>query len=232
MGALLLMAPRGIPRLQETGLDLWVLLFTAGLTILTGLLVAFAPIVTSGKIDLSSALNSGGRSGTDTRKQRSFRNALVVAEITITLVLAFSSGLLLRSFIVARNMTPGFLPERLLSPELVLPSSSYKNQQAVQNFYDKLLQKAGALPGAKAVGAVQCPPSMGDCMDWWYSVLGGPVPAQGDVPISVFNLADPQYFQTMGIPVREGRGFNSGDRKGAPMVAVVNEALARPWLAK
>ncbi len=230
--ALLFMAPRGIPRLQETDLDLRVLLFTGGVTILTGLLVAFAPILTSRRIDLSSALNSGGRSGTDTRKQQSFRDALVVGEITITLVLAFSSGLLLRSLMAAENTNPGFVTERLLALELALPSSSYKNEQAVQNFYDQLLQNAATIPGAQAVGAVQCPPSVGDCMDWWYSVLGGPVPAQGEVPLSTFNVADPQYFQTMGIPVREGRGFNSGDRKGAPLVAIVNEALARAWWPK
>ncbi|HEY6392766.1 MAG TPA: ABC transporter permease, partial [Bryobacteraceae bacterium] len=230
--ALLLLAPRGIPRLQETGLDVRVLLFTAALTILTGLLVAFAPILTAGKIDLTAALNSGGRSGTDTRRERSFRNALVVAEITVTLVLAFSSGLLLRSLITAQNTNPGFVSERLLELELVLPSSSYKDRQAVQNFYDRLLEDLGKLPGAKSVGAANCPPSVGGCGDWWYSVLGGPVPAQGDVPLAFFNLADPQYFQTMGIPVREGRGFNAGDRKGAPLVAVVNEALARRWWPK
>jgi len=230
--ALLFLAPLGIPRLQEIGLDLRVLLFTAGLTIITGLLVAFAPILTAGKIDLTSALNSGGRSGTDTRRERSFRNALVVAEISITLVLAFSSGLLLRSLITAQNTNPGFDAERLLALEVVLPSSSYKNQQAVQNFQDRLLQDLGALPGVKAVGAVNCPPSAGSCGDWWYSVLDGPVPAQSDVTLSLFNLADPQYFQTMGIPVHEGRGFTAGDRKGAPLVAVVNETLARRWWPK
>lgn len=229
---LLFLAPRGIPRLQETGLDLRVLLFTAVLTILTGLLVAFAPILTAGKIDLTSALNSGGRSGTDTRRERSFRNALVVAEITVTLVLAFSSGLLLRSLIAAQNTNPGFVSERLLALELVLPSSSYKDRQAIQNFYDRLLEDIRALPGVKTAAAANCPPSVGGCGDWWYSALGAPVPAQGDVPLAFFNLADPQYFQTMGIPVREGRGFNAGDRKGAPLVAVVNEALARRWWPK
>jgi predicted permease len=230
--ALLLLAPVGIPRLQEIGLDLRVLLFTACLTIVTGLLVSFAPILTAGKIELTSALNSGGRSGTGTRRERSFRNALVVAEITITLVLAFSSGLLLRSLMTAQNRNPGFVPERLLALELTLPSSSYKNQQAIQNFYDRLLQDLGTLPGATSVGAVNCPPSAGSCGDWWYSVLDGPVPAQSDVPLSLTNLAEPQYFQTMGITLREGRGFTAGDRKGAPLVAVVNEALARRWWPK
>jgi predicted permease len=230
--ALILMAPKGIPRLQEVGLDLQVLLFTAGLTIFTGLLVGFAPVLTAGKIDLTSALNAGGRSGTGTRRERSFRNALVVAEITITLVLAFSSGLLLRSLITAQYSNPGFVPEGLLALELVLPESSYQNSQAVQNFYDRLLEGLRTLPGAKDVAAGYCPPPSGDCGDWWYSILGGPVPAKGDVPLSLFNIADPGYFKTMGIPLREGRTFTDADRAGAPLVAVVNEVIARQWFPR
>ena len=232
--ALLFAAPKGIPRLQETALDSRVLLFTAALTILTGVLVGLAPILTAGKIELSTALNSGGRSLTHTKRERSFRNVLVVAEITITMVLAFSSGLLLRSLIAAQNSNPGFVPERLLALELVLPSSSYKDQQAVQNFYDRLLQELRALPGVKGAGLVNCPPSSGtaNCSDWWYSIVGTPAPARSDVPISIYSIADPEYFQTMGIPLREGRTFTAADRKGAPLVAVVNEVLARRWWPK
>ncbi len=230
--ALLAMAPKTIPRLQEATLDLQVLLFTAGITIVTGLLVGFVPVLTAGKVDLLSALSSGGRSGTGTKRERSFRNVLVVAEIAITLVLAFGSGVLLRSLATAQNSNPGFVPERLLALELVLPSSSYKSHQSIRNFYDALTQNLRNLPGATSVGAVNCPPSVGDCSDWWYSVLGGPVPARSEVPISLFNLADPAYFQTMGIPLREGREFSTNDREGAPLVAVVNETFARKWWPK
>ena len=73
--ALILIAPKGIPRLEEVGLDLRVLLFTAGLTIVTGVVVGLAPVLTAGRVDLTSALNAGGRSGTDTKRERSFRNA-------------------------------------------------------------------------------------------------------------------------------------------------------------
>ncbi len=231
--ALLFASPRGIPRLQETALDSRVLLFTAALTILTGVLVGLAPILTAGKIDLAEALNSGGRSLTHTKRERSFRNVLVVAEITITMVLAFSSGLLLRSLITAQNSNPGFVPERLLALELVLPSSTYNDQQAVRNFYDRLLQDLRALPGATAAGLVNCPPASGaaNCSDWWYSIVGAPAPARADVPISIYTLADPEYFQIMGIPLREGRSFTAADRKGA-LVAVVNEVLARKWWPK
>ena len=229
---LLAIAPKGIPRLLETALDLRVLLFTAGVTVITGLLVGLAPVLTAGKVELVSALNSGGRSGTSTKRERSLRNVLVVAEITITLVLAFGSGILLRSLTAAQNSDPGFIPQGLLALDLVLPSSSYKNPEAIRNFYDGLLRNLRNAPGAKSVGAVNCPPSVGDCNDWFYSVLGERVPAQGEVPLSVFNVADPEYFQTMGIPLREGRGFDTRDREGAPLVAVVNEVFARKWWPK
>lgn len=230
--ALILIAPKGIPRLEEVGLDLRVLLFTAGLTIVVGVVVGLAPVLTAGRVDLTSALNAGGRSGTDTKRERSFRNVLVVAEITITLVLAFSSGLLLRSLITAQNSSPGFVPAHVLSLELVLPGASYQNPQAIQNFYDRLLDGLRTIPGASETGAVYCPPPAGDCGDWWYSVLGAPVPAKDDVPLSLFNVAGPGYFETMKIPLREGRTFTSADRASAPFVAVVNETVARQWFPK
>jgi putative ABC transport system permease protein len=227
--ALIFIAPKGIPRIAEVGLDPRVLLFTAAITIVTGLLVGLAPVLTAGRVDLISALNAGGRSGTDNKRQRSFRNMLVIAEITITLVLAFSSGLLLRSLFTAQSSGVGFIPEHLLALELVLPESSYPNPQAVQNFYDRLLQELRTLPGALAVGAGNCPPPAGDCGDWWYSVIGAPIPAKADVPLSLFNIAEPGYFQAMGIPLREGRTFTAADRTG---VAIVNEVLARKWFPK
>jgi len=229
---LLTLAPSEIPRLRETTLNSSVLLFTAALTVLTGLLVGFAPIFTAGKVDLVSALNSGARSATRTKRERSFRDLLVIAEITIALVLAFSSGILLRSLIAAQNMDPGFTPQRLLALELVLPPSSYKNPQAIQNFYADLQRNLRSVPAVRSVGAANCPPSFGDCNDWFYSILGERVPAQGEVPLSVFNIADEQYFQTMGIPLREGRLFDSRDRDGQPLVAIVNEVFARQWWPK
>jgi len=230
--ALLLMAPTGIPRLHETSLDYRVLLFTAALSILTGLLVGLAPIFTAGKVDLAKALNAGGRSGTETRRARSFRNVLVVAEITLTLVLAFGSGLLLRSLIAAQNANPGFNPRHVLALELMLPGSSYKTPQAITGFYDHLLDNLRGLPGATSVSSVLCPPSAGDCGDYWYSVLGQPVPSRNDVPLSYFNIAAPGYFETIGIPIKEGRAFTAADRDGSPRVAIINEVIARRWFPK
>jgi predicted permease len=230
--ALIGMGPREIPRLAEITLDFQVLLFAGAITVLTGLVAGLAPALTAGKLDLVSALKESSRSATGAKSGQSLRSALVVAEIAVTLVLAFASGLLLESLIAAQTSNPGFAPERLLALELVLPSSSYKSHEAVRGFYDRLTQHLRNLPGVASVGAVNCPPSAGDCGDWFYSVLDRPAPAQGEVPVSLFNVADPAYFRTMRIPLREGRGFTDADRAGAPRVAIVNENFARRWWSK
>src|ERR1019366_10206989 len=94
------------------------------------------------------------------------RSALVVAEIAFTLVLAFAAGLLLRNLTVAQTADPGFVPEHVLALDLVLPSAAYKSSPAIAGFYDRLEQDLHALPGVTSVGAVNCPPSVGDCGDW------------------------------------------------------------------
>jgi putative ABC transport system permease protein len=229
-GARVLIAtgPRDIPRIAETTFDWRVLLFAAAITLLTGLFTGLAPVLTAGRPDLVSALKDSSRSATGRGGQAS-RSAMVVAEIAITLVLAFAAALLMRNLIAAQTGNPGFDPEHVLALELVLPSSSYRSQQAIQNFHDRLRQDLRALPGVTAVGAVNCPPSAGDCGDWFYSILDQPAPQPGEVPISLFNTADRDYFGAMRIPLREGRPFAENER---PSVAIVNETFARKWWPK
>jgi predicted permease len=153
----------------------------------------------------------------------------VVAEIALTLVLAFAAGSLLRNLIAAQTADPGFVPEHVLALELVLPSASYKSPPAIGDFYGRLERNLNGLPGVASVGAVNCPPSAGDCGDWFYSILDRPAPPPAEVPIALFNTADRDYFAALRIPLRQGRAFNGGDRAGAPLVAVVNETFAREW---
>jgi len=223
--ALIALGPRDIPRLAEATFDWRVLLFAAVITILTGLLTGIAPVFTASRADLVSALKDGSRSATGRSGQRS-RSALVVAEIALTLVLAFAAGLLLRNLIAAQRSDPGYDPEHVLALELVLPSTSYRSPQAIQGFFDRLQQNLRALPGVEAAGMVNCAPSAGDCGDWFYSVLDRPAPPPGEVPLTLFNTADPDYFGTLRIPVREGRAFTNHE---PPNVAMVNETFARKW---
>ena len=227
-GALIAAGPRDIPRLAETTFDWRVLLFAAAITLLTGLFTGIAPIFTAGRLDLVSALKDSSRSATGRGGQRS-RSALVVAEIALTLVLAFAAGLLLRNLIVAQTADPGFVPEHVLALDLVLPPAAYKSPQAIGGFYSELEQDLHGLPGVTAVGAVHCPPSVGDCGDWFYSILDRPAPQPAEVPIALFNAADRNYFGAMRIPLREGRDFADTDLPTAPLVAIVNETFARKW---
>jgi putative ABC transport system permease protein len=226
--ALVAAEPMPIPRLAETTFDWRVLLFAAAITVLTALFTGIAPAFTAGRSDLVSALKGSSRSATGRGGQRS-RSALVVAEIAITLVLAFAAGLLLRNLTAAQTADPGFVPERVLALELVLPSAAYPSPPAIAGFYDRLERDLHALPGVADVGAVSCPPSEGDCNDWFYSIQDQRAPQPAEVPIALFNNADRDYFGAMRIPLREGRAFNETDRAAAPRVAIVNETFARKW---
>ncbi len=242
-GLLLLtgMGPPEVPRLAETRLDSPVLLFAGALTCLTGLLVGLVPLWTSGRLDLVSALEDGSRlslgaagggggmGAIGARTGASLRGALVVLEIALTLVLAFASGLLLRSLIAAQTLDPGFRAQRLLALELVLPASRYASPPAARGFYRRLEEDLRALPGVAAVSAVLCPPAAGDCNDSFYAVLDRPAAPPGELPVAAVNFADPSYFGTLGIALRRGRAFTAADEAGAPCVAIVNETLARRW---
>jgi len=226
---LLGMAPGTIPRLAETSLDLRVLLFAGGITLAAGLLAGLAPVLIAGNINVSHALKEGARLAGGGKHRQSLRNLLVVAEVAITFVRAFGSGLLLLSLAAAQKSNPGFDTQRLLSFSLDLPSQAYRSPAAVREFYAGLANGLRRLPGVTDVSAVHCPPPAGDCGDWFYSVPGRPVPPRDQVPISLFNVADAGYFHMMGIPLRQGREFNDTDRAQGPKIAVINETLARTW---
>jgi predicted permease len=183
----------------------------------------------AGRIELASALKASARVAGSGKRRQSSRNVLVMAEVAITLVLAFGSGLLLRSLMAAQKSNPGFEVEHLLTFSLDLPSKAYRGPEAVRQFYTNLAENLRRVPGGVDVSAVRCPPPEGDCGDWFYSVPGRPVPARDQVPISLFNSAFAGYFHMMGIPMRQGREFTGADRAKGSAVAVINETLARTW---
>jgi predicted permease len=226
--ALIALGPRDIPRLADTTLDLPVLLFACAITLGAGLIAGLAPVIAAGNPDLTAALKEGARLSGGGRHRQSMRNVLVVAEVALTFVLAFGSGLLLRSLIAAQNADPGYDPRHALSFSLALPASAYKNPEAISQFHSGLLTSLRTLPGVTDASTVFCGPGAGDCGDWWYSIAGRAVPSRNEVPFAFTNTADAGYFRMMRIPVLQGREFNDSDRTG-PDVAVVNQTLARRW---
>jgi putative ABC transport system permease protein len=226
---LVLIGPTNIPRLSEAAIDGPVLIFTTVVTLMVALAAGAGPVFTSGRLDLTAALKDGSAGAGAGRRGGLSRGALVIAEIAITLVLSFASGLLIRSLIEAQTRYPGFDPDHLLALELQLPPSAYKTNESVRQFYGRLIDELRRQPGVESAAAVTCPPSAGDCGDYWYSILGKPAPARGDVPLCLFNRADAAYFDAMHIRMLAGRGFNEEDREKGPLSAVINEELARQW---
>jgi predicted permease len=228
---MLSLAPRGIPRLAEAQIDPAVLLFALSVTLTAGLLAGLAPVLLTRRIDLAVALKEGARVAGAGKHRQAMRSALVVAEVAITLVLAFGAGLLLRSLSAAQSADPGFNPDRLLSFAIDLPGKTYP-KEAVRQFHSQLVESLRRLPGVTDVSSANCPPPLGDCGDWFYSVPGRPEPARDQVPLTFVNWADPGYFHMMGIPMRQGREFNGDDRADGPKVVVINETFARKWWPK
>jgi putative ABC transport system permease protein len=222
-------APTDVPRLWEVSLDVPVLLFACAASLFAGLIAGMTPVRSAGRLDLTSSLQEGSPGAGRARAHKALGNLLVASEVAITVVLVFAAGLLVRSLLNAETSYPGFEPSHLLALELQLPPGSYKTGDAVQNFYATLKDKLRREPGVEAVGAVNCPPSAGGCSDWWYSVVGRAVPNREDVPLTLQNVADADYFGAMRIPLKAGRDFSEADRAGAPPVMIVNETLARRW---
>jgi predicted permease len=225
--ALVLIGPVDIPRLSEATLDLPVLTFAAIISIVVGLLAGLAPVSTAGKVDLTIALREGSPASGTGKRGQAMQSALVIAEIALTLILAFASGLLVRSLIAAQTSNPGFEPQHLLALELQLPESRYKSEENIRQYYGQLSESLRAEPGIEEVGLVMCPPGAGDCGDWWYSILEKPTPARSDVPMTLFNIADGAYFGAARMRVLAGRSFSDADRAGGSPVTVINEQLAR-----
>ncbi len=219
--------PWGVARLADVAMDMPLLLFAAGLTVLVGLISGTAPVLTR-RADVVAALKEGSPSAGAGRAGQRLRGTLVVGEVAITVVLVFASTLLVRSLVTARSAGPGFDVGRLLALELRLPAGTYPSADSRRQFYETLVSRLESHTWVESASAVGCPPTWGDCGDWWYSIVGRPPPARSEVPVGLFDVAQPGAFAVLGVPLRAGREFGPRDRAGPP-VAIVNETLASRW---
>jgi putative ABC transport system permease protein len=231
MGALLSLNKDGIPRSNEIGLDARVLFFTLGVSLLTGVLFGLFPAWQTSKTDLHAVLKEGGRSGS---ARRSVRGLFVVAEVAAALVLLVGAGLLLKSFQKLQEVDPGFRPDHLLTMQVSLPATKYKDPQQIDAFYAQALEKVKALPGVEsACVSTSLPMSVagGSGSSGSFSIDGRTV-APGEMsPWGSRWFAGSNYFQTMGIPLLKGRYFDDRDLRDAPQVAIIDETMERKFWA-
>jgi len=227
--AIEILGPPDIPRLSEASLNIPVLFFAASLTLAVALVCSLVPVLSSSKVNLFILLKESSTGAGASPIGHMLRGSLVIAEIAVAVILLFTSGILLRSLWAAEAVNPGYEPGHVLALELQLPPLPYKNDGTILDFYQRLEASLRAQPGVESVGAVNCPPAAGDCNDWWYSVVERPTLSRDNVPLTLVNIADANYFDTMRIPIIAGRALSDEDRAGTPAVAVINEEIARAW---
>jgi predicted permease len=228
--ALRALSPGNIPRLQEISMDARVLIVTSGIVVLTSLLFGLAPALRNLRMNLSGTLKEGGRSVVSTR--HSLGNLLATTEIALSLVLAVSAGLLIRSFALVQQVQPGFVPQQVLSMRLGLFGSRYAEETRRSSFYEQLLERVRSLPDVESAGLVSILPlaggiSWGDITIEDYDSATGQSAIQADQ-----RIASTGYFETMKIPLIQGRFFNEQDGKEPLPVAIIDENMARTYWPK
>jgi len=215
--ALLSMSPPDIRSFTQIGVNLDVLAFSLAASLLSGILFGLAPALHASRVDLNDELKEGERGSTGARGRT--RSALVVAEVSLSLTLLIGSGLLVKSFLRLMEVDPGFDANHLLVFNVGLPSTASPDQQ--NNFYKEVVNRLAAIPGVESAGAVSRLPLAGGNSTRSFSLPGSKTDYDADIRVST-----PSYFQTMHIPLLRGRGLKEQDIAGAPIVAVVNQALA------
>src|SRR5262249_46216687 len=145
--------PADIPRLDHLSIDARVLVFTLGISMLTGVLFGLVPAIQAAKPDLNETLKEGGRSGSGGLHSGRMRNVLVVSEIALSLMLLIGAGLLLRSFYRLLQVDPGLKPDGLLTMQLTAPRNRYQPGQQVIDFYTRVTERLSTIPGVQSVGA-------------------------------------------------------------------------------
>ncbi|HUA63960.1 MAG TPA: ABC transporter permease [Verrucomicrobiae bacterium] len=214
-----------IPRLGETTVDAGLLLFALGVSVATGVLFGLAPAWFGSRANLNLALREGGTRGATSQSGRNLRRLLVAGEIALAVVVMIASGLLIRSFARLRAVNPGFQPTGLLT--FRLPLSPRLTPERRINFMRQVMDRVHALPGVTAVGAVDTLPvtRLGDGTT--FAIQGRPEPPLDQRPIALIRNVNGDYFRAMGIPLLAGRNFSEADTPKAPMVAAINQTMAR-----
>ena len=227
--ALLAMVPQAIPRLDEVRMHVPVFLFALGVASLCGIAFGLVPALRASRTPLVATLKDGGRGASGAGHRRAQR-VLVVTEIALALILSVGAGLMIRSFAALQRVSPGFDPGHLLTFEVALPTTSYKEDARVRGFYDALVQKLEAVPGVRSVGlTISLPPNLLQVTDN-FMVEGQVLPPNQSAPVGPIVMASDALFTTLGVPLIRGRVFDARDEAGRAPTVIVNEALAGKYL--
>jgi putative ABC transport system permease protein len=228
------------PNAASITVDRPVLLFTLGLSLLTGLMFGLAPALQASKPNVNLALQEGGRT-TQTGARGFSHRLLAVSEVALAMVLLVGAGLMVDTVLRLQRVDPGFDPNNVITTSIQLPEGGKYVERVpggdmeratpgVTFFFQQLLQKLAALPGVESVGIMNRLPTHGT-LATTFSIVGRAAPPPDKRPETGYDEVSPSMFETLRIPLKRGRYLNEHDTEGAPWVVVINEAFARRYFA-
>ncbi len=222
------LGPQSLPRLDEVNLSGTVLAFTFVTAILTGILFGLGPALKASRRDMAQSLREGGAAG-DSRSKHRAHNALVVAEVALSVVVLIASGLLLNSFWRLMRVQLGFDPANVLTTEVSLVSPRYDDQRSRESFFDELQDRIQSSSGAESAGFVSELPLSGEADDTFFTIAEHPPANPNDNNDADVRIVDGDYFGAMRIPLLSGRAFDRQDSSEYRKVVIVNEPFVKKF---
>jgi putative ABC transport system permease protein len=223
---LIAISPPNTPRFDEIRPDARVFLFTLALAVVTGLIFGLAPALRASRVNLNERLKEGGRTGGAGHNR--VRSLMLISEVALSFMLLVGAGLLIKSFMRLRDVSPGLNPANVLSVRLSIPSAKYPAGEPRAQVLRQTVEHIKSLPGVTSAAAVLSLPLGGDTFNVGRSYIREGRPSTPEESANaVYLVATPDYFQALQIPLVAGRAFTDQDTEQTPKVVVVNESMAR-----
>jgi predicted permease len=229
---LAILGSKELPRGADIHVSGAVLGFSAAVAVATGLIFGSVPVYHLFRRDLNAIFRSQERGGTGERRAMWTRSALVVCQVSLAFLLLIGAGLLTMSFLRLLAVRPGFQPEHVLAARFTMPVSRFPDPPRIRSFTSGLMDKMRAVPGVENAGFTTFLPFSGNS-NASVAIIDGYVRAPGEnPPVPGWNVIDPGYLQTMGIPLLQGRGFTDADTGDSQKVCLIDEFLVRKYWPK
>lgn len=226
--SLIRMGASSLPKGLSVNVNFQVVLFTTLIAVLAGMVFGLAPALHMARLDLRSALNETDRGAVGTGVMR-LRGMLVIGEVALAVLLLVGAGLLIRSFDRLTNVETGFTVDHILVADLLVSPAAHPDHSERMAFFDRVIERAGALPGVRSAAAATFLPVSGQGSILHFNIQNRPPKSPHDYIVANYRAISPDYLRTMGIPLLQGRGFTDADREGAPAVVLINATMAKTY---
>jgi putative ABC transport system permease protein len=221
--------PFSLPSEANIGLDARVLLFAAGLSVMTGLIFGLAPAIQATHFDLAGSMKEGGRGSGIGAAKHGLRSGLVVTEVALAFLLLVGSGLLIRSFFEMQNVDTGFNAENVITAGLPISEKRFPNPDDLNVYLRQIVSNVQNIPGVRDVALTSALPMQGWGYGMPFQIADKPLVDRANRKPCFFKMVSPSYFKALGMTLKKGRGLSEHDAKGTPPVTVINETMARKY---